>query len=762
MSSMTTRARSVERQASVMSDGGRRIFTTSDSIDSIVAELLSGEKYAASCQLAGLPKTNQEESILYETVVSRPQSLCNNTDESNCENCKSYFPLLKSFILHLESCHKNKVSRYRCELCTVEFDSALTLAMHSLLHVAGKNIIREGVENSCTLAVPAQDPHSQSDSPANEQCSGSNESGQIAGNPLISNLLENVSVQPGTATENVSSSFRVTRRRGRLQRSVAQETVIESPPDSRSQVVASDKDGDAGFQPSFVNLSSGVDIATSNRIGQVVSALLPALQERLCEVSQPQPDIQLTDDVIRPRGSGTPIQNSEGLKRDIQFGMEQEKNYQETLKKEIVDASSVVGIAVSLECQSHVPSSQEDHPEGIGDQHSDSFSEQKAQAKANARKKRNARNQCIVCLETFISKELLRSHRYSHGDQDKWVCPDCSREFSSHWKYQDHCLKVHDNKKPFKCDQCDKCLSSFTILATHKGLHSGARPYECELCGKRYLVAAGLKDHMTAHKNQREHRCPDCGAGFNAKGDLKKHMVTHMAEKPHCCPVCNTGFNRSASLRRHMRSHTGEKPFKCDLCEKAFSRKEKMHEHRRTHTGERPLVCTTCGKAFKDSSNFSNHKKIHLAGYIPRKRKRNASSRPENINSVVIPHSQPTTSALVTDMNPALANLISHKANSEAITGKDNTLKEFATISTTLEDLQSAGQEWLRHVLAANYDQIDIRSLINAQAGVAVPGSIFNLSADDVRSLQTIINGVQTRGASGPVQNRSQVRENSN
>ena len=59
MSSMTTRALSVERQASVMSDGGRRIFTTSDSIDSIVAELLSGEKYAASCQLASLPKTNQ-------------------------------------------------------------------------------------------------------------------------------------------------------------------------------------------------------------------------------------------------------------------------------------------------------------------------------------------------------------------------------------------------------------------------------------------------------------------------------------------------------------------------------------------------------------------------------------------------------------------------------------------------------------------------------------------------------------------------------
>ncbi len=173
------------------------------------------------------------------------------------------------------------------------------------------------------------------------------------------------------------------------------------------------------------------------------------------------------------------------------------------------------------------------------------------------RKKRNMENQCVICLQKFPTKDALREHRLTHGDKDKWVCGDCHRDFSSHWKFQEHCNKSHNNKKPFQCDECGKCLSSFTILATHKGLHSGSRPYACDICGKKYLVAAGLKDHMNAHRNERNHQCNSCGARFNARGDLTKHLVTHYFEKPHNCPVCDAGFNRAASLKRHLRSHTG-------------------------------------------------------------------------------------------------------------------------------------------------------------------------------------------------------------
>ena len=64
-------------------------------------------------------------------------------DEASCEHCRSYFPLLKSFILHIESSHKGTVTdghveSYKCDLCTVEFDSAVDHGMHSLLHVCGK------------------------------------------------------------------------------------------------------------------------------------------------------------------------------------------------------------------------------------------------------------------------------------------------------------------------------------------------------------------------------------------------------------------------------------------------------------------------------------------------------------------------------------------------------------------------------------------------------------------------------------------------
>ena len=61
-------------------------------------------------------------------------------DETSCDLCKSYFPLLKSFIFHIESCHKGngQAGCFKCNLCDVESDNAITLGMHALLHVCGK------------------------------------------------------------------------------------------------------------------------------------------------------------------------------------------------------------------------------------------------------------------------------------------------------------------------------------------------------------------------------------------------------------------------------------------------------------------------------------------------------------------------------------------------------------------------------------------------------------------------------------------------
>lgn len=174
--------------------------------------------------------------------------------------------------------------------------------------------------------------------------------------------------------------------------------------------------------------------------------------------------------------------------------------------------------------------------------------------------------------------------------------------------------------------------------------------------------------------------------------------------------------------------------------------------------GERPLVCTICGKSFKDSSNFSNHKKIHQSGYIPRKRKR-SMVKESNINSVIIPPDEPVVPAVVTGMGLAstITSIVTGKPAS--LQGKDSALKDLATISTTMEDLQSANQEWLRQLLGAALDQSDIRNLVNVQTAVTLPGNALNLSADDVRSLQIIINGMQGRNTAVSDENTTQTTQ---
>ena len=141
---------------------------------------------------------------------------------------------------------------------------------------------------------------------------------------------------------------------------------------------------------------------------------------------------------------------------------------------------------------------------------------------------------------------------------------------------------------------------------------------------------------------------------------------------------------------------------------------------------------------------MSNHKKIHQSGYVPRKRKRNPV-KGHSINSVIIPPGQPiiTTEVAGSDLANSITSITTEKP--EVLVGKESALKDLATITTTIEDLQSASQEWLRQLIGTTIDQNDIRNLINFQAAISMQGNALNLSAEDVRSLQLIINGVQSR-----------------
>lgn len=115
------------------------------------------------------------------------QSTGLDVDETSCDLCRSYFPLLKSFIFHIESCHKGTAAGgqagcFKCNLCDVESDTAITLGMHALLHVCGKAPSKE-------MHMSSMQGLSQGNAQQSETATGSKQLQNSSGNRHISTRM---------------------------------------------------------------------------------------------------------------------------------------------------------------------------------------------------------------------------------------------------------------------------------------------------------------------------------------------------------------------------------------------------------------------------------------------------------------------------------------------------------------------------------------------------------------------------------------------
>ncbi|XP_053951792.1 zinc finger protein 100-like isoform X1 [Anastrepha ludens] len=220
---------------------------------------------------------------------------------------------------------------------------------------------------------------------------------------------------------------------------------------------------------------------------------------------------------------------------------------------------------------------------------------------------------CGDCSMQFQRIGNYRIHlKKKHGrDLEPLKCPKCSRSFVSRFKLDRH-IKTHlplSEKRIFPCPQCDRKFQTKDYVATHiKFVHEDIRPFICEECGEGTRTEAALREHMLTHTDLTPFECEVCKKAFKNESRLKNHMEIHSPSK-HICSECGLQLNSRVTLNRHMLVHSDVMRHKCDYCGRAFKRAKTLKTHLILHSGLKPYSCEFCDKTFTNGSNCRTHMK---------------------------------------------------------------------------------------------------------------------------------------------------------
>lgn len=61
-------------------------------------------------------------------------------------------------------------------------------------------------------------------------------------------------------------------------------------------------------------------------------------------------------------------------------------------------------------------------------------------------------------------------------------------------------MKLHDPRKTYKCNLCDKVYAKSDTLLNHRRTHDEPLDYHCSICNKGFMILKSFRRHKIEHE----------------------------------------------------------------------------------------------------------------------------------------------------------------------------------------------------------------------------------------------------------------------
>lgn len=134
---------------------------------------------------------------------------------------------------------------------------------------------------------------------------------------------------------------------------------------------------------------------------------------------------------------------------------------------------------------------------------------------------------CKDCGKEFGRSFHLKRHRIIHTGQKPYKCQPCGKTFHDISHLRAHSF-VHSGAKQFKCDDCGKEFNRKDNLDSHIMTHNtDFHPHSCKVCKRTFRRHSNLVIHARIHNENKPYPCNQCDKTFHIASSLKRHLLTH-------------------------------------------------------------------------------------------------------------------------------------------------------------------------------------------------------------------------------------------